>query len=110
MELIVPPAVAVLLAYPLWRRNEIVLGNIAGTAFMFASAFGLIWREYVEIDRLVRQCLDAGVTCWPQPSAFTRFAIYAFISLIEVFVLFSLSLRFEERQRRRDYAPEWQRR
>jgi uncharacterized membrane protein YuzA (DUF378 family) len=41
------------------------------------------------------------------PSAFARFGIYAFIGLAEVFVLFSLSLRVEKKQRDRDYAPEW---
>jgi hypothetical protein len=45
--------------------------------------------------------------CWPEPAAFTRFAIYAFIGLVQVFVVFTLSLRVEERVRRRDYAPEW---
>jgi hypothetical protein len=79
-----------------------------GTAVLFATAIGLILREYVELDRLTQQCLDAGAVCWPQPSAFTRFAIYAFIALIEVFALFSLSLVIEERVRRRNYAREWQ--
>ena len=55
------------------------------------------------------QCLDAGFVCWPEPSAFTRFAIYAFIGLIEVFALFTLGLKAEERSRRRHYAREWQR-
>jgi hypothetical protein len=36
-----------------------------------------------------------------------RYAIYAFIALIEVFALFTLSLRVEQRIRNRDYAPEW---
>ena len=31
------------------------------------------------------------------PSEFTRFAIYAFIGLAEVFALFSLSLVFEKK-------------
>ena len=84
-----------------------IFGNIAGTAIIFGSAFALIMREYVELDRLVRACLEAGDVCFPEPSAFTRFAIYAFIGLVEVFVLFSLSLRVEKKRRDRDYAPEW---
>jgi hypothetical protein len=67
----------------------------------------LIMREYVVIDRLTKACLEAGETCFPVPSAFTRFAIYAFVGLIEVFILFSISLTVEERLRRRSYAPEW---
>ena len=52
---------------------------------------------------------DAGYTCWPEPSPFTRYAIYAFVALIEVFVVFALSLRVESKIRDRDYAPEWRR-
>jgi hypothetical protein len=69
----------------------------------------MIWREHVELDRIVQACLDAGHTCWPEPSAFTRFAIYAFIGLIQVFTVFMLSLRVEERIRLRQYSPEWRR-
>ena len=52
-------------------------------------------------------CLDAGVVCFPEPSAFMRYAIYAGIGLIEVFALFTFSLKVEERIRNRAYAPEW---
>jgi hypothetical protein len=106
---VVPLVVGVLVAFPLWRSAQMTLGNIAGTAVIFGSALGLILREYVVLDRITKACLDAGDVCWPQPSAFTRFAIYAFIGLIEVFALFTFSLKFEERVRRRDYDTEWQR-
>jgi len=108
LELTVTPVVGLLVALPFWRKGGMIFGNIAGTAIIFGSAFALIMREYVEIDRFVRACLDTGeVACFPQPSAFTRFAIYAFIGLAEVFMLFSYSLRVEKKQRDRDYAPEW---
>ena len=41
------------------------------------------------------------------PRAFTRHAIYVSIALIEVFALFTLSLRVEQSIHRRNYAPEW---
>lgn len=105
----VPLVVGVLVAWPFWRSTQTTFGNIVGTAVIFGSALGLILREYVVLDRITKACLDANDVCWPQPSAFTRFAIYAFIGLIEVFALFSVSLKFEERVRRRDYDREWQR-
>ncbi len=74
---------------------------------IFAAAVGLIMREHVELDRIVQNCLDRAVTCWPEPSAFTRFAIYAFIGLFEVIVLFTVSVRVESALRRRHYDPEW---
>lgn len=105
----VPLVVGLLVAYLFWRKSEPIFGNIVATGVIFGSAFGMIWREHIGLDRMVQKCIDAGFTCWPEPTAFTRFAIYAFIGLIEVFVVFTLSLRVEERIRLRDYAPEWRR-
>jgi len=105
----VPGTVAVLLALPFWRSRQMTFGSVIGTAIIFGTAMGLILREYVELDRIAQDCLDAGTTCFPDPSAFTRFAVYAFIGLLQVFTLFIISLKMEERWRRRDYAPEWQR-
>jgi len=108
VALTVPPVAGVLAAMPFWRTRQMTFGSIVGTAVIFGSAMGLILREYVELDHLVQECLDAGTVCWPEPSAFTRFAIYAFIGLIEVFALFTMSLKMEERARRRNYSREWQ--
>jgi len=43
----------------------------------------------------------------PEPSAFVRYAIYAGLALVEVFALFTYSLKVETRIRNRAYAPEW---
>ena len=67
----------------------------------------LILRESVELDRLTRACMDAGYYCFPTPTAFSRYAIYAFIALLEVFALFTISLSVEHRIRRSGYDPEW---
>ena len=105
--LLVPPLVAGAVAYPIWRTGQSIFGNIAGSAVIFATAVALIMREHVELDRIVQDCLDRAVTCWPQPSAFTRFAIYAFIGLFQVIVLFTVSVKVETALRRRRYDPEW---
>jgi len=107
LMLTAPPIAGLLVAFAVWRTKQIVLGNIAGAVVIFGSALALILRESVEIDRTIRRCLDAGYTCWPEPSAFTRYAIYAFIALFEVFAVFMWSLRVEQRIRNRNYAPEW---
>jgi hypothetical protein len=108
VSLAVPPVVGGLLAFPFWRRDQAIFGNIFGTVIIFGSAFGLIMREHIELDRLIQECLDSGQqVCSPEPSPFNRFAIYAFIALLQVIVLFSLSLKVDERARRRGYAPEW---
>jgi hypothetical protein len=102
------PAAGWLIAYPIWRMGMPILGNIAGTIVIFGISIALIMREHVELDRIVQACLAKGETCWPEPSAFFRFAIYAFIGLLEVIVLFLVSLRVETALRRRGYDPEWQ--
>ncbi len=84
-----------------------VLGNIAGSMVIFGTGFGLIMREHIELDRLSGACLDVGKTCFPHPEAFTRFAIYAFIAMVEVIALFTVSLSVDERRRRRGYDPQW---
>ena len=102
-----PSVVGLLVAFPFWRKQQPIFGSIAGTAVCFGAGVALILREYVELDRQVRACLDAGMVCWPEPSAFTRFAIYAGVALLQIFALFSLGLIVDERVRRRGYAPEW---
>ena len=102
-----PLAGGLLAAWPIWLTGQPILGNLAGSLVIFGSAIALIMRERTELDQLVQACLDAGTTCWPTPDAFTRFAVYAFIGLAEVIVVFLVSLRIETRQRRKGYSPEW---
>jgi hypothetical protein len=109
MELTVAPLMGLAVTLPFWRKAEMIFGNVIGSAVIFAWAIGLILREYVEVERVVQACLDDGTTCWPEPSAFARFAVYASIGLAEVFVLFTVSLAVERRMRNRGYAPEWRR-
>lgn len=103
----VPPGVALLVAAPFWWKDQPIFGNIAGTAVLFGAAFALIMREHMQIERVVSACLEGGIPCFPNPPAFTRFAIYAFVALVQVIALFTLSLRVETWRRRRGYAPEW---
>jgi hypothetical protein len=107
LQATVPLPVALLAAYPFWRTGQAIFGNIVGIGVLFGVAFALIFREHAELDILLQRCLEAGTVCFPDPSAFTRFALYAFIALFEVFALFWLSLVVEERIRRRNYSPEW---
>ncbi len=74
---------------------------------IFGAALALILRESIAIDKITRSCIEAGYTCWPNPSAFTRYAIYASMALVEACTVFMLSLRVEEKMRRQNYAPEW---
>jgi hypothetical protein len=103
----VPAVVGLLAAFSCWRGGQWILGNLAGTTVIFGSAIAFILREHVELDGIARKCIDAGFVCLPVPGAFYRYAVYAFIGLIEVFALFAVSLKVEEKHRRRGYDPEW---
>ena len=107
VAVVAPSAAALLVAWPIWKSGQAILGNVAGTLIIMATAMALIMREHVVLDRVVQACLEQGFTCWPEPSAFTRYAIYAFIGLAEVIALFLVSLKVETHFRRKDYAPEW---
>jgi hypothetical protein len=107
IEATVAPIVAFLVALPLWFKDQPILGNIAGTVVIFGTAFSLILREHIQIEAMVGKCLDEGVPCFPHPEAFTRFAVYAFIALFEVILLFLYSLRVERQRRNRGYDPQW---
>ncbi len=104
---VVPPIVAIAVAFPFWWKEQPIFGNLLGTAVLFGSAFALIMREHVLLTGMITACLDAGLPCFPDPPAFTRYAIYAFIALFQVIALFSLSLKVERKRRDRRYAPEW---
>lgn len=103
----VPMLFGLAAAWPIWMTGQPILGNLAGSIIIFGAAIGFIMREHNELDRLVQACIDAGTTCWPTPSAFTRFALYAFIALADVIALFTISVSVDGHRRRRGYAPEW---
>jgi len=107
VQLTAPPILSALAAYPLWVSGQAILGNIAGSAVIFASAFALMAREYVELESFTQRCLAQGFICVPSPTAFTRDAVYAFIALFQVMALFTISLKVDARIRRRGYDPEW---
>jgi hypothetical protein len=104
-----PPIAARLLAGFAWRKNEMILGNVAGTIVIFGTAMALILRESLVLDRLVRECIDAGIVCAPRPAPFIRYAIYAGIGLAQVVALFLISLRVEHAIREQRYSNEWRR-
>lgn len=104
---VAPLLAGLMVAWPIWWSGQPILGNIAGSIIIFGAAIAMIMREHTDLDRVVQACIEQGTTCWPTPSAFTRFAVFAFIGLAQVIALFTISISVETKQRRRGYAPEW---
>jgi hypothetical protein len=107
LAVMLPLPIALLVAWPIWRSGQTVLGNLAGTGVLFGTAVVLMMREHAELVRIVQACIEQGITCWPTPSAFTRFALYAFVALAQVIVLFTISISVEDNRRRKRFAPQW---
>ena len=107
LAIVLPTILALIVARLFWSKDSTV-GNIMGSAVIAAAMIGFISREYVDLDQQRRACVAREVSCAFRPSDFTRYSIYASIGFIEVIVIYSLGLGFEERLRRRDRSPEWQ--
>jgi len=108
----VPLALGILAAIPIWRRaKEPIIGGILGAFPVFICVVALIGREFIELQVFNHQCralLRQHIVCHePSPDAFTRFGIYCFIGMAQVFVLFILSQVVEGRRREGEFDLAW---
>jgi hypothetical protein len=100
--------VGLLVAFALWRKHQGLLGNLAGMGVIFGTAIIFILKESTELDALINSCIDSGATnCFPAGNSFTRYALYAFIALAEIIIMFLVGIRVEKRMRDRSFSPEW---
>jgi hypothetical protein len=104
----VPILLGLIVAMPLWYLRLEVIGNVTGATLIFMMTIGMIAREWMALENLrLAKCPDTDTFCPPDPGNFTKFAIYGFIGLAQVVVLFLISLRVERMIRNRGVAPEW---
>ena len=97
-----------LVAWPLWRMGHGTFGSTVGASVIFICGAIFIGLEYTELERMSAACLEeTGYDCVFSPSAFTRFAVYAGIALIEVFVLFDRGISADRRAYRKRFPSEW---
>ena len=110
--LTVPTIVGILMAFPVWRwGTNPTIGAILGAFPVFIATVALIGREFIEIQQFYGECrtlLRRHIVCHElSPDEFTRFAIYCFIRMLEVFLLFYMSAVIEGRKREREFAAPW---
>lgn len=100
---VLPLLVGLLVAWPFWRRRvKDEIGTVTGGFVVWACVVGFIAREYAEIERISAWCVDREIGCRFSPSLFNRYGIYSLIAMGQVFVLFVVGLRVEERLRERE--------
>ena len=103
-----PLALGFLIAWPFWRKGMTTFGSSVGAGMIFMAGAALIGREFTELERLTEQCLaETGFECVFKPSAFARFAVYAGIALVQVFILFDASIAADRRHYRKHFPSEW---
>jgi len=97
-----PLFVGALVAWPFWRmRVKDEMGTIAGVAVVMIFAVFFISREFGEVLAAQAKCQAEGHLCRFSPEPFTRYAMYAGVAMLHVFLLFMLGLTIEERIRRK---------
>ena len=103
-----PLALGFLISWPFWRKGMTTFGASVGAGFIFLAGAALIGREFTEMERMTEECLAAtGFDCVFTPSAFARFAVYACIALVQVFILFDASIAADKRHYRRQFPSDW---
>ena len=108
IALVVPTLLGLLVAWPLWRMGYGTFGSTVGASIIFMCGAVFIGREYTELEKLSEACVEAtGFDCIFSPSAFTRFAVYAGIALLEVFFLFDRGIAADRRAYRKKFPSEW---
>ena len=107
---VVPFAVALAVAWPLWRRpSRDPVGSVAGAAIAFAFAVAFVGREYFHVERLTRQCLALEVACRFTPEPYMRFFLYVGIAMAQTSVIFLIGARIEDTRRESELAAQWRR-
>lgn len=105
----IPMIIAVLAAVPFWRRSIGTYGAVVGAALLALAALAFFLWDGVTITRALNACNAAGVLCPVKPTAFVRFAVFAFIAMGQTMTLFVIDLRLEQRRQQREFATEWRR-
>lgn len=107
---VLPLVVALAVAWPFWRRvTRDPVGTIAGCFVAFGFAVAFVGRELIHLQGFTAKCLALEIACSYKPEPFTRFFLYGGIAMVQVFVLFVIGWRIEDRLRQGEVAPEWRR-
>ena len=109
IAVLLPLVAALGVAWPFWGRSRDALGSGAGALLVFVLDVAFVGREYIHVQQLTAGCLAAEVRCAFHPEPFTRFCIYGFIAMAQVFVLFAVGATVEGRIANKAFAAEWRR-
>jgi hypothetical protein len=107
---VLPLALAVLVAWPFWGRSRDSLGSGVGAIVLFTCALAFVGREYIHIQQVTEWCIEAERVCRFSPEPIMRFSLYGLIAMVQAGALFAISGTVEHRMgEHSSYAKEWRR-
>jgi hypothetical protein len=107
IAIVLPLALGLAAAWPLWGRTSDSLGSILGTFVVFVLGVAFVAREFIHLQQLTYRCIALETVCHFHPLPFTRFFIYGTIAMVQAFVLFAAGVAVEECIRNREFAADW---
>lgn len=109
-SVVVPFAVALAVAWPLWKRpSRDPVGSVAGAGVALAFAVAFVGREFIHVQSVTNQCIKLETLCHFTPEPYTRFFLYVGVAMLQTAVLFLIGARLEDRARESEMATEWRR-
>lgn len=105
VAIIVPTALAVAAAWPLWRRRNTSVGNAVGALVAFSAGLVFLGRESVLYSRALERCVRGLEPCPPRGGV--QFLYWVCVIFADVIAFFTIGLLLEERVRRRSHYTDW---
>jgi hypothetical protein len=98
VALALPTAAGLVVAWPLWRWKQFIVGNAVGAGVAFALTIGLIGVSYVTQQHENEQCAAGLIHCVSRVNAHVPFLLYALLGVVDACAIFWIGLLAEERQ------------
>lgn len=101
LAVVVPTLAGLLVSALCWALSDDPgVGTAVGAALILLMGLLFFGHEYVELSRMHQACIAAGKYCPAMPGDFNRYMLVAFITFIDIGLLYMASLFLEERGRR----------
>jgi len=105
---LLPPMVAVAVAWPFWKSGRFIIGNVAGLAVVLVACLFFGFSEYADALKFRFWCAETSTPCKPTGSGdFMRISLFAFIAMIQAMLLHVVSGMKEHRTDRAKYDVGW---
>jgi uncharacterized RDD family membrane protein YckC len=100
--ILLPLALATLVALPFWLRRRAIFGNVVGSCVVAAVIFVLVWQQYGAFVQAQTACVNQTADCPPGLQLpYLQYLVMVLLGWVDVFFLLIFSGMVEDRQKRR---------